>query len=222
MSVLPYVRRSGAALAALAVLVGVSSCGQDAGPVAAPSATGASPAPATPTPATPTPATPTPAVPVPTTAAPATTRPPVTGPSTGAPPAAGPGRCHTSELSLAFGPADAGAGQRQGRVLLQNESSRRCTIFGFGGLQVLDAARRPLPVTLSRVGPRPTLVRFGPRSNVIGKSIRWGAIPAGVTCVRPVYVLVTPPDETDPLTARWPYGPVCGGRIAGFAYGTDR
>jgi hypothetical protein len=37
-----------------------------------------------------------------------------------------------------------------------------------------------------------------------------------------VYVLVTPPDETDPLTARWPYGPVCGGRIAGSAYGAAR
>jgi predicted small lipoprotein YifL len=40
MSVLPYVRRSGAALAALAVLVGISGCGRDDGPVAAPSATG--------------------------------------------------------------------------------------------------------------------------------------------------------------------------------------
>jgi hypothetical protein len=104
-------------------------------------------------------------------------------------------------------------------VILKDESTRRCTIFGFGGLQVLDAARHPLPVTLSRVGAAPTLVRFGPRSNLIGKTISWGAIAAGVTCVQPVYVLVTPPDETAPLTARWPYGSVCGGRIAGSAYG---
>lgn len=215
MPVLPRLRRSGAALAALAVLVGISGCGRAADPVAAPSSTGTV-APSTVAPTT----APTTAAPVPTTAAP-TTRPPAAAPSTGATSAPGTGRCHTSELSVAFGPVDAGAGQRHGTVLLQDESSRRCTLFGFGGLQVLDAARHPLPVTLSRVGAAPTLVRFGPRSNVIGKTISWGAIPAGVACVRPVYVLVTPPDETAPLTARWPYGQVCGGRIAGSAYGAS-
>ena len=225
MAVAPHTRRSGAALAAsLAILAVTSGCGREAGPAAAPSSppvlTSAAPPSAVPSSAVPSSAGSSGGQ---SSVAPTTTRRP-TVPTTGATSTtapAGTGRCHTSELGLAFGPVDAGAGQRHGTVLLQNESSRRCTIFGFGGLQVLDAARRPLPVALSRVGSPPTLVRFGPRSNVIGKTITWGAIPAGVTCVRPVYVLVTPPDETAPLTARWPYGPVCGGRIAGFAYGVS-
>jgi hypothetical protein len=212
MTVLPHLRRSGAALATLAVLIGSAGCGTDADPVAAPTTTSAEPTATVPATTTPAPAT--------TTAAPTTTRPAPpagTGSATGGAPA-GTGRCHTSELSLAFGPGGAGAGQRQGTVILQNKSARRCTLFGFGGLQVLDGARRALPVTLSRVGT-PTLVRFGPRSNQIDKTISWTAVPSGAGCVQPVYVLVTPPDETDPLTGRWPYGAVCGGRIAGSPYG---
>jgi hypothetical protein len=206
----PPRRRLGVALAAVAVLVVVAGCARDDGPPASPSS--AAPAPA---------ATATAGTPVTTgeggvghsasAAHPA--------PATPAQPAAGPGRCHTSELSLAFGPAQAGAGQRQGVVILKNESARECTILGFGGLQVLDAARRPLPVELERVGPSPTLVRFGPRSNEITKAISWTAVPSDSGCVQPVYVLVTPPDETDPLTGQWPYGAICGGRLAGFAYG---
>jgi hypothetical protein len=128
-------------------------------------------------------------------------------------------RCHTGDLSLAFGPVRAGAGQREGTVILQNESSRRCTITGFGGLQLLGAGRRPLPVALSRVGPAPRTVTFGPRSDQISKTVSWTVVPGGARCVRPAYAAVTPPDETTSLTARWPYGPVCGGRIAGTAYG---
>jgi hypothetical protein len=222
MAAVPFIRPGAALAVALAVLAGVAGCGRDADPAPTPTPTSAASGPV-PSSAVPSSAVPSGAVPdgasssaaVPPSAAPVPTR------ST-APAPAGSGRCHTSELSVAFGPVNAGAGQRQGTVILQNESARRCTIFGFGGLQVLDAARRPLPVVLRRVGPAPTLVRFGPRSDQITKTIGWGAIPAGVACVRPVYVLVTPPDETDPLTARWPYGAVCSGRIDGFAYGAGR
>lgn len=216
MAVAPHSRRTGAAVAAsLAALAVLSGCGRDDGPAAAPP-----PSPV----ATSAASTAAPAAPAGSTTAPApvasATTPRAAGTKAPTSPA-GSSRCHTSELSVAFGPVDAGAGQRHGTVLLQNRSGRRCTIFGFGGLQVLDAARRPLPVALTRVGAAPTLVRFGLRSDIVPKGISWGAIPAGVTCARPAYVLVTPPDETDPLTARWPYGPVCGGRIAGSAYGVS-
>lgn len=128
-------------------------------------------------------------------------------------------RCHTSELSLAFGPVDAGAGQRHGTLILQNRSNRRCTILGFGGLQLLDAAKRPLPTTLTRVGQAPRLVRFGPRSDQIARQISYPVVPSGSTpCVTPVFAAVIPPDETAHLVARWPYGRVCG-TIAGEAYG---
>ena len=225
MASLSLIRPGAGLVVALAVLAGVAGCGRDADPSTAPTTAPVTAPPVT-TPAVPSSAVPSGAVPssaVPSNGVPAPTRSTsatATRAPTGAP--VGIERCHTSELSAAFGPADAGAGQRQGTVILQNRSTRRCTILGFGGLQVLDAARRPLPVTLSRVGPPAVLVRFGPRSNQIGKTITWGAIPAGRTCVRPVYVLVTPPDETDPLTARWPYGAVCSGQIAGFAYGAER
>lgn len=130
-------------------------------------------------------------------------------------------RCRTAELSLILGPVDAAAGQRRGTVVLQNQGDRRCSITGFGGLALLDAAGRPLPVTLTRVGPAPRAVTFGPRSDQISKVISWTVVAGDGACVEPVTVLVTPPDETQPLSAPWTYGRVCGGRIDGRAFGAS-
>jgi hypothetical protein len=161
------------------------------------------------------------------TSAPATTPPAAGGTTpTGSAGSGTPGgdRCHTSDLGLAFGPGDAGAGQRFGTVILRNRSGRRCAVQGFGGLQLLDAAKRPLPTTLSRVGAAPRVV-LGPGSDQISKEIAWAAIPTGADpdpakqCPLPAYVAVTPPDETTSLVGRWPYSAVCDGRISGRAYG---
>lgn len=145
---------------------------------------------------------------------PTATRP--VAPAAGASPTA---RCRTADLSLVLGPVDAAAGQRQGRVVLQDQGGRRCSITGFGGLALLDAAGRPLPVTLTRVGPAPRAVTFGPRSDQISKAISWTVVAGDGGCVEPATVLVTPPDETEPLRAPWTYGRVCGGRIDGRAFG---
>ncbi len=128
-------------------------------------------------------------------------------------------RCHTDELSLVLGAVAGGAGQRQASLVLQSDGDRQCSITGFGGLALLDAAGDPLPVTLTRVGPTPTAVTFGPRSDQVSKVISWTVVSGDSGCVEPASVLVTPPDETASLEAPWTYGPVCGGRIEGRAFG---
>lgn len=144
---------------------------------------------------------------------------PETGPTT---PASGPtssegsapatDRCHTGEFTAAFGPVDAGASNRNSTVVLTNRGGRTCTVFGYGGLQPLDAAGKPIStLTLTRVNPpAPTLLRVAPGGKVY-KGISWTVIPSsGEKCSIPASAQVTPPDETDHITLKWPFGGACG------------
>ncbi|CAA9286582.1 MAG: hypothetical protein AVDCRST_MAG41-4034 [uncultured Corynebacteriales bacterium] len=205
-------------LVAAAVLIGIAGCsGEDTTATPGPSVTGT---PGTGTPATSTPAPGTPAgTTAGTTPAAGPTTPQATTPQAttpGATPVAS--RCRTAELGLSFSDLAGTAGQRYGYVILRNIAARTCTVAGFGGLRPLDPARRALPVRLERGGPAPASLRLAP-GQAAGTRIRFAGIPAGGTCVSPASVEVTPPDETEPLVTRWPWGPVCGGRIVGEAYG---
>ncbi len=169
-----------------------------------------------------------PSVTTPTSAAPTgadTTTTPGTGPSAtasatseGSAPATD--RCHTGEFTAAFGPEDAGAGNRNASVVLTNKGGRTCTVFGYGGLQPLDAAGKPITtLTLTRVNPKPTLLRVAPGGKAY-KGIHWTVIAStGQKCVDPASAQVTPPDETDHITLKWPFGTVCG-MIDGRPYTT--
>lgn len=219
-------------LVAAAVLIGIAGCGgEDTTATPGPPGTG-SPGTGSPgigTPGTGTPRTGTPAPGTPTGTTAGTT--PAAGPTTSrattpqattpeAPPGATPvaGRCRTAELGLSFSDLATAAGQRYGYVVLRNIATRTCTVAGFGGLRLLDPARRELPVRLERAGPAPASLRLAP-GQAAGTRLRFAGTAAGGTCVSPASVGVTPPDEAEPLVTRWPWGPVCGGRIVGEAYG---
>ena len=121
-------------------------------------------------------------------------------------------RCHTGEFTAVFGPVDAGASNRNATVVLTNRGGRTCTVFGYGGLQPLDAAGKPITtLTLTRDKSRtPALVRVAPGAKVY-KAIHWTVIPStGEKCSTPASAQVTPPDETDHLTLKWSFGIVCG------------
>jgi hypothetical protein len=105
-----------------------------------------------------------------------------------------------------------------GAVILRNIGNRTCTVFGYGGLQLLDAQQRPLPIGLTREpAPAPALLRVAPGGKV-DKDIRFTVVPSGNgKCPVPTSARVTPPDETDHQVVPWPYGPVCGA-VMGRAY----
>src|SRR5699024_1491084 len=104
----------------LAVLAGATACGDGGGTAAGPAGPTTGP----------------------TTSATATSA--QSGPSSTGTAAPGPTRCHTSELSASLTAGDPGAGQRYATLSLTNTSARTCTVFGYGGLQPLDGAKKQL------------------------------------------------------------------------------
>lgn len=144
-------------------------------------------------------------------------RPPSSSTSSGTP---GPTRCHTSQLSASLAAGEPGAGQRYATLSLTNTSARTCTVFGYGGLQPLDAAKKQLPITLTRnTGRPPKLVPLAPGASV-GRTIHWTVVPSGSQpCPVPAYASIIPPDETSALVIGWSLGPICGTTMDGWPYG---
>lgn len=130
-------------------------------------------------------------------------------------------RCHTSELGAAFTAADAAAGNRYATLVLTNKVQRTCTIFGYGGLQPLDTAKKQLPLTLLRDTGHggPKLVRLAPGATV-ARTIHWTAVRTGTQkCPEGAFAAIIPPDETDPLVVRYEFGEICGGELDGYPFG---
>ncbi|MEV4230135.1 DUF4232 domain-containing protein [Streptomyces bobili] len=171
------------------------------------------------------------AVPVPSSAmsAQASTAPAVatTAPSPSQPAQPAGDRCHTAELRASVGRNDPGAGQRNFPVVLTNASDRTCTVHGYPGAAFLDASGRQLGPDPGRdAGSGPVTVTLAPgRSAWAGLTYSSPEV-SGAEAVTPTTLLVTPPDERDPLRVPWPGGtvPVSGNassvRLTAFTPGT--
>ncbi|MBQ1095082.1 DUF4232 domain-containing protein [Streptomyces sp. b94] len=118
------------------------------------------------------------------------------------------GRCHTSELRAAVGRVDPGAGQRNFPIVLTNTSDRTCTLYGYPGAAFVDASGKQL-------GPDPERAPSSPRTVTLtaGKSA-WAGLSfsspqiSGARTATPAALLVTPPDERDPIKVAWKAGEV--------------
>ncbi|MBB5153760.1 DUF4232 domain-containing protein [Saccharopolyspora phatthalungensis] len=134
-------------------------------------------------------------------------------------------RCHTSMLSGSLRESEAGAGQRYAELVLRNSSHQTCTLYGYGGMQLVDQSGRPLPTSIERTpNPGPSLITLGP-GETASATLHWTVVshdgePTNGPCQpTPARARVIPPDETDPITVTWNSGPVCGfGSISGSAY----
>jgi hypothetical protein len=134
-------------------------------------------------------------------------------------------RCHTGDLAGSLRPEDAAAGNRYSLLVLTNTSHRTCTLYGYGGIQLADAAGRPVPTRQQRDPAHPpTLVRLAPGARA-SAALHWTAVPGvGEQVMGPceptaAMLLVIPPDERTQLSVPWRYGPVCGhGAIDQWAY----
>lgn len=118
------------------------------------------------------------------------------------------GRCHTSELRAAVGRVDPGAGQRNFPVVLTNTSDRTCTVYGHPGAAFVDASGKQLGPDPERAPGSPERVTLTPgKSAWAGLSFSSPQI-SGARTATPAVLLVTPPDEREPLKVKWTAGEV--------------
>src|SRR5919198_2009883 len=96
-------------------------------------------------------------------------------------------RCHTADLSGRLGFIQGAAGSRIGPLVLKNRSRHTCTLFGYIGGQLYNAAGRPIRTHIVRdhSGPRHAVV-VAPGRTAFAE-LHWSAIPLGTarTCPQP-------------------------------------
>jgi hypothetical protein len=134
-------------------------------------------------------------------------------------------RCTATMLAGSVEPQNAAAGHRYATLVVRNKTQQTCTLWGYGGLDLLDAAKNALPTQAERtLGPVPTLVRLRPNA-AAGKILHWGVVatgdePTDEPCQPAASSInVIPPDETAPFEVDFEFGPVCdGGRMETSAY----
>ncbi|MER6629460.1 DUF4232 domain-containing protein [Streptomyces sp. NPDC000987] len=118
------------------------------------------------------------------------------------------GRCHTSELRATVGPNDPGAGQEHFPVVLTNTSSRTCTVRGYPGAAFVDASGHQLGPDPKRSPGTPTTVTLAPGGSAWAGLSFSNPDVSGADPATPASLLVTPPNELDPLTVTWTGGQV--------------
>jgi len=132
-------------------------------------------------------------------------------------------RCHTSELALDIVGSFQAMNQPRLEFQFTNRSGRTCQLYGWPGIQMLDAQGHHLPTAADRVTgiyvsygqERPILVHLPPGGHAYF-GVGWVNEVAPPPCENPADLLVTPPDEANPLrvaasSASGTMGDVCGG-----------
>jgi Protein of unknown function (DUF4232) len=120
-------------------------------------------------------------------------------------------RCHTADLALDVGQDDSGMGHTGLNLALVNRSAHRCRIYGYGGVQLLDAAGAAVHTLQERSGPRPELVTLRPGDRAYS-ALTWIFSLEAQPCSTAAFLQVIPPDETQPIRARFAYR-VCGNGV---------
>ncbi|QOV40583.1 DUF4232 domain-containing protein [Streptomyces ferrugineus] len=132
---------------------------------------------------------------------------------------AGPGsRCHTSELRAAIGRPSPGAGQRNFPIVLTNTGGHTCTLHGYPGAAFVDASGKQLGPDPKRSPDTPMTVTLTPGSSAWAGLTFASPEISGARTATPAALLVTPPDERDPLKVAWTAGevPVAGNESSVF------
>ncbi|MFD8675635.1 DUF4232 domain-containing protein [Streptomyces seoulensis] len=135
-------------------------------------------------------------------------------------------RCHTSELRAAVGRNDPGAGQENFPVVLTNKSSRTCTLRGYPGAAFVNASGTQLGPDPQRTSGSPVTVTLRPGQSAWAGLTFSNPQISGAKTGKPASLVITPPDERDPLKVTWTGGtvPVSGNsssvRLTVFAPGS--
>ncbi|OXY88823.1 DUF4232 domain-containing protein [Streptomyces diastatochromogenes] len=117
-------------------------------------------------------------------------------------------RCHTSELRASVGRNDPGAGQENFPVVLTNKSARTCTLRGYPGAAFVNASGAQLGPDPKRSEGSPVTVTLRPGASAWAGLTFSNPEISGANTATPAALVVTPPDERDPLKVAWTAGAV--------------
>jgi Protein of unknown function (DUF4232) len=130
-----------------------------------------------------------------------------------------PSRCHTADLAVEVGQADSATGHTGLNLALVNRSTHPCRIYGYGGIQLLDAAGAAQPTQQVRGWPGPQLITLRPGDRAYS-ALTWVFNPEAAPCSDSAFLLVTPPDETESIRVAFSHTVCRNGRIQQGAYQT--
>jgi len=123
-----------------------------------------------------------------------------------------PPRCHIGDLSAGFHGYQIEMGTRGFLLTLTNTSNHSCSLYGFPGLQLLDAQQRPLPTTTQwgmsyfDRNQVKSLIVLSP-GETASADISYGVYGTASNSVLAYYMEVTPPNCYGHFILKIPHGP---------------
>ncbi|MFJ9540905.1 DUF4232 domain-containing protein [Streptomyces sp. NPDC101225] len=117
-------------------------------------------------------------------------------------------RCHASQLRGHVGRNDPGAGQENFPLVVTNFSGTTCTLDGYPGAAFVDGSGRQVGPDPRRAAGSAVKITLAPgRSAWAGLSFGNPEI-SGAKTATPAGILITPPDEKEPVKVDWTGGAV--------------
>jgi hypothetical protein len=123
--------------------------------------------------------------------------------------------CTSGSLFGSIEPMDSAAGGRYVTLVVKNKGQQDCTLKGFGGLELVNYNKEPLPTTANRnLDPQPVLVTLAPGEEA-GKILRWTVVPTGDEPTegpcqpQATGINVQPPDEETSFRVDYEFGSIC-------------
>lgn len=117
-------------------------------------------------------------------------------------------RCRASQLRGHVGQNDPGAGQENFPLVVTNFSGTTCTLDGYPGAAFVDGSGKQVGPDPRRAAGSPVKITLAPgRSAWAGLSFGNPEI-SGAKTATPTGILITPPDEKEPVKVDWTGGAV--------------
>ncbi|MFI6563717.1 DUF4232 domain-containing protein [Streptomyces sp. NPDC050534] len=120
----------------------------------------------------------------------------------------GSSRCRASQLRGHVGRNDPGAGQENFPLVVTNFSGTTCTLDGYPGAAFVDGSGKQVGPDPRRAEGSPVKITLAPGSSAwAGLSFGNPEI-SGAKTATPTGILITPPDEKEPVKVDWTGGAV--------------
>lgn len=111
--------------------------------------------------------------------------------------------CKTANLTVTAEDAAPDADAGRINVTMVNRGSTTCSATGFPGVDIKDVDNTSNPISRAQAQPRVTTLKPGDAAVF---NLAYDIDPSGDSHAHPTHLLVTPPNETHPVTVKWPAG----------------